>query len=172
MSSRLDSDSKSDIRRKIANYIRVHPGTSYKTIKTIFELSDGALRYHLSYLEKKNIIRSDDNKRIYFPTGFAEKKDLSRTQQLLITTIKYNPGITQKELAVKTRINRLTVRLNTKYLIDKELLSTVKIGKEIHHFFISPEELEKTKMMRLFTKLLLNKIDEETYWDLRNELVT
>jgi DNA-binding MarR family transcriptional regulator len=171
MGSKLKSESNSDIRRKITSYIRMHPGTSFKTIKTIFNLSDGTLRYHLRYLEKKDKIRSEDNRRIYFPTGFIEKKDLSRTQQLLITTIKNNPGITQKELAFRTKTNRLTVRYNTKSLIDKELLSVIKMGKEIHHFFVSPEELEKTKMMRLITKFLLDKIDEETYWDLRNALV-
>jgi predicted transcriptional regulator len=171
MSSRF-SNSKNDIRRKIANYIRIHPGTSFKTIKTIFDLSDGTLRYHLRYLEKNDDIRSDDDRRVYFPTGIVDKRDLSLTQQRLITSIKNNPGITQKELAVKTNTNRLTVRNNTKFLIDKELLSVVKIGKEIHHFFVSPEELERNKMMRLITKFLLDKIDEETYWDLRKELVT
>ena len=85
--------------------------------------------------------------------------------------LREQSGITQKELAARTKINRLTVRNNTKFLIDKELLSAVKIGKEIHHFFVSPEELERTKMMRLITKFLLDKIDEETYWDLRNALV-
>jgi predicted transcriptional regulator len=172
MSSRSDDDSKDDTRMKIVNYIRMHPGTSFKTIKTIFNLSDGSLRYHLRYLEKEESIRSDENKRVYFPRGFVEKGDLSRTQQLLLATVKNNPGITQKELAVRTRTNRLTVRNNTKYLIGKELLSVVRIGKEIHHFFVTPEELEKTKMMRLITKFLLDKIDEETYWDLRNALVT
>jgi predicted transcriptional regulator len=157
------------VRPKIASYIRIHPGTSFNTIKTIFDLSDSTLRYHLRFLEKKGKIKSDPNQRIYYPTGHGGENTLTKTQQLLLYTIKNHPGITQKELAAKTKINRLTIRNNIKFLVKGEMLSIVKIGKEIHHFYIQPEDLEKTKMMRLITKFLLDKVDEETYWDLRRE---
>jgi predicted transcriptional regulator len=162
---------KNDIRPKIANYIKIHPGTSFKTIKTIFDLSDSTLRYHLRYLEKKGQIKSDDNKRIYYPIGHLCESNLNKTQQRLIYIVKKHPGISQKELSAKTKINRLTIRNNINTLVEKEILSKVKMGKEIHHYYIFPEELEKKKMLRLITKFLLDKIDEETYWDLRHELV-
>lgn len=169
MNSRFNK-SKNEIRPKIINYIRIHPGTSFKTIKTIFNLSDSTLRYHLRYLKKKGQIKSDDDKRIYYPIGYLERINLSSTQQHLINTIKKHPGITQKEIAGKTKINRLTVRKNINFLIEKEMLSIIRIGKEIHHFYIYPEELERIKTLRLITKFLLDKIDEETYWHLRHEL--
>jgi hypothetical protein len=56
-------------------------------------------------------------------------------------------------------------------LIEKEILSVVRAGREIHHFYIDPEDLERTKALRLITKFLLDVIDEETYWDLRRGLV-
>lgn len=172
MSSKFGQrSSKNDLRPKIANYIQVHPGSSFKTIKTIFDLPDSTLRYHLRYLEKTGQIKSDSNKRIYYPIESKGEKTLSETQQKLIYTIKKNPGITQKELSTNTKMNRLTIRNNINFLVKKEILSIVKIGKEIHHFYIYPKELEKRKMLRLITKFLLDKIDEETYWDLRPELI-
>jgi predicted HTH transcriptional regulator len=95
------------------------------------------------------------------------EKTYSKIQQKLIYTIKKNPGITQKELVEKTNITRLTIRNNINDLVEEEILSIKKQGKEIHHYYIYPEELEKIKTMRLITKFLSGIIDEETYWDLR-----
>lgn len=163
-----DSENKDDIRPKIEKYIRMHPGTSFKAIKTLFDLSDGTLRYHLRYLQKQGKIRTNGSKRIYYPTDSKDEKTFSKTQQKLIYSIKQNPGITQKGLAVKTRINRLTIRNNINHLIEREVIFTNKIGKEIHHYYIYPEELEKIKTKRMITKFLLGMIDEETYWELRS----
>ena len=166
-----NKDSNNGVRPKIVNYLQMHPGTSFNTIKSIFELNDSTLRYHLRYLEKRGKIKSDSDKRIYYPVGHGAKTTLTATQKQLLGTIKNHPGITQKELAARTKINRLTVRNNINSLTEKELLSVIKIGKEIHHFYIYPEELERMKMMRLITKFLLDTIDEETYWDLRREFM-
>ena len=68
-------------------------------------------------------------------------------------------------------MNRLTIRNNINFLEEKEIISQVKIGKEVHHFYVYPEELEEKKILRLITKFLLDKIDEETYWDLKRGLV-
>lgn len=165
-------DKKSDngLRPKIANYIKMHPGSSFSSIKTIFDVSDSTLRYHLRYLEKKGRIRTDENKRVYYPIDQLGESKLSKTQQCLVNTIKKNPGITQKELSSNTKMNRLTIRNNINALVEFEMVSLVKMGKEIHHFYIYPEELEKKKVLKLITKFLLDKIDEETYWDLRSEL--
>lgn len=168
MSSKLGRrSSKNDLRPIIANYIEVHPGSSFKTIKTIFDLSDSTLRYHLRYLEKTGQIKSDSNKRVYYPIEPKDEETFTKIQNKLIYTVKKNPGITQKELAAKTKINRLTIRNNISALVRKEILSIKKEGKEIHHYYIYPEELEKIKTLRLITKFLLGIIDEETYWDLR-----
>ena len=51
------------------------------------------------------------------------------------------------------------------------MFTTTRIGNEIHHFYIYPEELEKIKILRLITKLVQDKIDEETYWDLRRNFI-
>jgi predicted transcriptional regulator len=159
--------SSNDLRPRIANYILIHPGSSFNDIQTIFDLPESTLRYYLRFLEKKGQIYSDSKKRIYYPTEHKEKKGISKTQMILINLIKKHPGITQKELVARTKINRSTVRKNVKLLIENEKITTTRIGNEIHHFFIYPEDLEKIKTLRLITKLVQDKIDEETYWELR-----
>jgi predicted transcriptional regulator len=170
MNSKFKNEkSNNDLRPKIVSYIQMHPGSSFSDINTIFDLPESTLRYYLRNLEKKGKIFSDSKKRIYYPTEHKGNRSISKTQRLLINTIKKHPGITQKELVAKTKINRLTIRKNIKLLVEEEMFTTTRIGNEIHHFYIYPEELERIKTLRLITKLVQNKIDEETYWDLRRE---
>ncbi len=163
--------SNNGFKPKIVNYINIHPGASFKTIQTIFGLSDSTLRYYLRDLEKNGLIKSDEHKRVYYPLTQSQVKALSKTQQQLLHFIRSYPGITQKDLAAKTKINRLTIRQNINSLVDQDLVNTKKVGKEIHHYYVTPEELERQKMMKLITKFLTDKIDEETYWELRNEFI-
>jgi predicted transcriptional regulator len=166
-----EEKSKSEFRSKIVNYIRIHPGASFKNIILIFNIPESTLRYYLRDLEKKNQIKSDHHKGIYYPVEQKIENTLSKVQQKLMYNIKRNPNITQKELAALTKMNRTTIRNNINYLIEKEIISIIKVGKEIQHNYIYPEELEKQKMMKLITKFLMGSIDEETYWDLRRRLI-
>jgi predicted transcriptional regulator len=160
--------SNNDLRPKITSYIQLHPGSSFNDIQTIFDLPESTLRYHLGYLEKKGQVYSDSKKRIYYPTEHKENKSISKTQMILINSIKKHPGITQKELVAKTKVNRLTIRKNINLLIEEERVTITRIGNEVHHFFIYPEDLERIKTLSLITKLVQDKIDEDTYWELRS----
>jgi len=161
--------SSNDLRPKIASYILLHPGSSFGDIQEIFDLPESTLRYYIRYLEKGGQIYSDSKKRIYYPTEHKGDKDINNTQRVLIDIIKKNPGITQKELAAKTNKNRLTIRKHTNLLIEKELVTITRIGNTVHHFYIYPEDLIRIKALRLITRLVQGKIDEDTYWDLRKE---
>jgi predicted transcriptional regulator len=163
--------SSNDFRPIIVNYIQLHPGSSFSDIQKIFDLPESTLRYYIRYLEKKGQIFSDSKKRIYYPTDHKGKRSLNNTQMLLINSIKNHPGITQKELSAKTKINRLTIRKNINLLVENERITITRIGNEIHHFYIHPKELEKIKTLRLITKLVQDKIDEETYWVLRRNSI-
>jgi predicted transcriptional regulator len=156
-----------DLRPKIANYVRLHPGSSFSDVQTIFGLPESTLRYYLKDLEKKSQIYSDSKKRIYYPTEHKRSEGISKTQVILINHIKKHPGITQKELASKTKMNRSTIRKNIKLLVETEKVTITRMGNQTHHFFIYPEDLERIKALRLITKLVQGKIDEETYWELR-----
>ena len=159
-----------ELRSKVTNYIQAHPGSSFSSIRTIFEVPDSTLRYHLRYLEKEGKIKSDDKRRVYYPHGYLSNGGLTSNQLHLVDVIRKNYGISQKGISSKIRMNRMTIRSNIKYLVQKEIISVARIGKELHHFYIFPEELKRKKALRLVTKFLLEKIDEESYWDLRTTL--
>jgi predicted transcriptional regulator len=162
---------KIGIKLKIVNYIRLHPGATFKAIQTIFNLSESTLRYYLRDLERKKQIKTENNKRIYYPIERKVERNLSRIQQKLIYHIKNHPGITQKELAIERKLNRLTIRNNINLLVEKQIISINKVGNEIHHYYINQDEYEEKEMVRLITKFLLYQIDEETYWDLREKFL-
>ncbi len=172
MNPKFESNqSNNGIKQKIVNYIKIHPGASFKTIQVIFDINDSTLRYYLRDLEKKEKIKSDPNKRIYYPIGRKKERNLTENQKKLIFNIMNHPGITQKELVNKTKINRITIRNNISELVEKQLLTLTKDGKETHHFYIYPDELEKQETLKVITKFLLDKIDEETYWELREKII-
>lgn len=45
-------------RGQVFGYVRVHPGDSFTDIKRNLQLENGVLAYHLSVLEKENLVRS------------------------------------------------------------------------------------------------------------------
>jgi len=159
------------LKSQILNYIRVHPGESFVTIRTIFDIPNSTLRYHIRDLEKKGQIKSDIQKRIYYPVDQKAQSSLTEVQNKIIVIIKRQPGITQKKLAKSTNLNRTTIRNNINVLIEKEIVSIEKFGKEIQHFYIYPEQLQREKILKLITKLLIGTIDEETYWELRRTVL-
>ena len=106
-------------RRMLYNHIISYPGVSFNTLKNIYELTEGGLRYHLNYLEKNNKISSSLERGIkcYFPhpksvtipkntKSTLESQKLPAHQELILTTIMRYPGISQKELINRTGINR------------------------------------------------------------------
>jgi predicted transcriptional regulator len=162
-----EKKSRDGQKPQILNYIRIHPGSSFKTIQSVFNIPESTLRYYVKDLEKKGQIRSKSNKRIYYPMEQQKENTLTDIQNQLIYHIKKQPNMNQKELIKITKLNRSTVSTNIKILVEKELIKLEKIGKEIRHKYIYPKDLEKEKLLRLITKFLTGKIDEETYWDMR-----
>ncbi|WP_455392647.1 winged helix-turn-helix transcriptional regulator [[Eubacterium] cellulosolvens] len=169
-------------RKMIINHILTYPGVSFGTIKQVFNLTDGTLRYHLNYLESKNQIKSFlvGNNRCYYPVKemiFDSKSDseikvhnLSDNQERLLNTIKRYPGITQKELISSTGLKRITVGHNIKKLIDFGVVRKEQNGRNICYYFISNTELRDKIRRRLITKFLNNEIDEQTFLALKRKL--
>ncbi len=158
---------KHHIRNIILNYIQIHPGAPFKTIISIVGIPEGTLRYHLRYLEKLGSIRCDSQKREYYPSEFGRSPTLTDNQERIIHTIKNQPGITLKDISIKTLIKPSALRTIITPLIQMNLLTCEKQGRKVHYSYIPPEVVERKKMVKLITKLLTNTIDEETYWIIR-----
>ena len=127
-----DTSLDNETRKLIYNHIEAHPGVSFLVLKSVLKMNDSTLRYHLNYLEKSKKISlgAENGRRYYFPQSGSRhvirkaddstvftSYELSGAQERIISTIKLNPKINQKELVKLTRINRITLSKNLKKLI-------------------------------------------------------
>ena len=169
-------------RKMIYNHIIAHPGVSYGIIKRTYDLTNGTLRYHLNYLERRNEIRSCFEERIkcYYPVeniifnirddSELDTHQLNDTQELLLDIIQAHPGITQKEIVIKTDIKRFSVSTQLKRLIDFGVVRKQNDGRNTRYHYITDTELHKKVIKRLIMKLLNHEIDEQTFLMLKRKL--
>ncbi len=166
----------------IYNHILTYPGISFSIIKKLFNLSESTLRYHLNYLESKNEIKSylKGRNRYYYPvqkiiinqgskTNF-EIYNLNEKQERILDTIQRNPGITQKDLIVKSGLKGFIVRYNIKKLIDFGVIQKTQNGRNCCYNCITDSELREKMMRRLIVKFLNHEIDEQTFLMLSRKL--
>jgi len=133
------------LRKMIFNHITTYPGVSFKILKNVFDLSDGALRYHLDYLEKNEKISTGVQRgiRCYYPhynlVNVPRKSSddlrlhkLTPDQERILDIIKHYPGINQKELKFRSRLNRFQVAPSS-----REYSSIIPSNPVSHHTNIS-----------------------------------
>ncbi|MFW3145188.1 MAG: helix-turn-helix domain-containing protein [Thermoplasmatota archaeon] len=171
-----------DTRRAIFTHILLYPGVQFTVLKRIFDLTEGTLRYHLRYLEKNELIREelDEGKKTYYPCdrsfvpegekGSATSRESSKAKERLVNTIRRYPGIRQKDLAKRTRMNRFTLMYNVNKLISDGLVKKYYVGREVCYEYISRETLKREIIRRATIDLLNGKIREETYRRLMERL--
>jgi predicted transcriptional regulator len=171
------------LRRQIYNHISTYPGVSFNTLKSLFELKDRSLRYHLHILEKNEKISSGLEKgtRCYFPHPASvkilnkhlsnlESQEISREQEHILNIIKQNPGIMQKELINKARMNRFKVAREIRILKNLKLVKNTRIQNTVCYEYIPDVELKFRMLKGLIVKLLKNEIDEKTFLKLKKRL--
>ncbi len=170
-------------RKMIYEHISAHPGVSFNVLKRVFDLKDGTLRYHLDYLKKNDQItfNTKKGKRIYFPKKMdtlilkIEKKDLKSyvltySQKKMISLIKENPGINQKELSKKMDMNRFTLRNNLNKLLQLCIIRRRNKNRNVCYEYISDDEIQHEILVNLIIKFLNKEIDEETFLRLRDKI--
>ena len=176
---------ENDTRKLIYDHVIAHPGVSFIELKSVFKLNDSTLRYHLNYLEKSKKISFglEKGRRYYYPhsgDGHVIQKaeetntliayELSGAQERIISIIKMYPKINQKELATKTRINRITLSKNLNKLMNLCLVRKIPNGNKVQYEYLENKELRYEILKRLIKKLLNNEIDEETFLKLKRQL--
>lgn len=170
-------------RKMIYNHILVYPGVPFYILKRIFELTDGALRYHLEYLERVKLINSglEKGNRCYYPNQNVvinaknnphsfELHNLTPQQQVVLREIKQNPGINQTELMKRTRLNRSRVSRSINTLSDLNLVRKKMMGKHTSYEYAPDEELQYKMLKRLVIRLLKGEIDEKKFLKLKKQL--
>ena len=174
---------ENQIRKMIYKHITEYPGVSFSTLKKIYDLNDGTLRYHLNYLAraKKITSRLEAGKLHYYPyakpvtdssssNSNLRSHELTPHQELILNAIKQNPGINQTELITKTSLKRHILTYNISQLIDLGMVKRNNHVRNVCYEYI-PDELLQYEMLKILTiKFLNNEIDEQTFLKLKNKL--
>jgi predicted transcriptional regulator len=159
----------SDIRRLLFDYIRKNPGASFKVLQAAFRMSEGNLRYHLQYLERKKriVFEKEGRDRCYFTmvrkrSPYAAEVDLSRGQERILDTVMRNPGITCEELRARSGENGASFEYDLRRLRENHLVWRVKRDGRIGYEAVNGERVEKEmflEMVRRFTEGKLSKAE-------------
>ena len=135
------------VRGQIYGYIKTNPGVHYNQIRRGIDVKNGTLSYHLSVLEKTELIKSRREGlryRVFYPTGmkFPKKQRfrLTEFQIQILDIIKEYQGITQKDIAGKLGKKPQTINYNIKVLEQADLIEVKKKGRKTKCFIKEPSE--------------------------------
>jgi len=125
------------VRGQIFGFIKTNPGVHYNQIRREMGVKNGTLSYHLSVLEKTELIKSRREGlkyRAFYPTGMKFPKNerfrLTELQIKILDVIKNKNGINQKNIAKEIGKKPQTINYNIKVLKQAELIKVVKKGRK------------------------------------------
>jgi predicted transcriptional regulator/uncharacterized membrane protein len=115
------------LRGKIHGYIIANPGEHYNAIKEQLEVTNGALSYHLRVLEREGYVRSrmDGMYKRFYPADMKlprTSRDISSFQEVILTIVKNNQGVSQKEIAKRIGVSSQVINYHIKILEDSGLI--------------------------------------------------
>ncbi|WP_421077663.1 winged helix-turn-helix transcriptional regulator [Methanothermococcus sp. Ax23] len=125
-------------RKKIYNLIKKSPGIHFREIEKRLNMAVGSLQYHLHYLEKRNIIRSEhygDYVR-YFPKDCqlddTDKKILSflrrKTSRHILLYLLEKPA-NHKEISENIGLSPSTISWHLNKLVEAGIVEKTKKGR-------------------------------------------
>lgn len=125
-------------RRTIYNFVKENPGLHMRELQRQLEIPLSTLEYHLDYLEKKEIVSQEDDRRYcrYFAEDYStyEKTLLSALRQRrlreIILLVLSEELLCFKDLARDIKIADSTLSHYLRFLSEKEILVREKIGSE------------------------------------------
>lgn len=119
-------------RGQVFGYIRVHPGDSFTDIKRNLQLENGVLAYHLSVLEKENLLRSRTKgaRRLYYPIEAVplENGGLHDLQERMLDVLRATPGLTVRELGTQLGVSRQLAVYHLRTLTSRGLAKVDRQG--------------------------------------------
>jgi DNA-binding transcriptional ArsR family regulator len=120
--SRLKKESllNHSVREQIFGYVTDHPGANFSQIMRELNLKNGVLAYHLTTLEREDLIKSlrDGTFRRYYPRSCRSVP--FEIQRSILERIERTPGITENMLAEDMGLGR--------QVLDYHLMSLIESG--------------------------------------------
>jgi len=117
------------IREQIFGYVNEHPGANFSTIMRELNLKNGVLAYHLTTLEREEMIKSlrDGTYRRYYPR--SSRSVPFEIQKAILEKIGANPGLPEGELAERMGLSRQVLDYHLNSLIDSGHIRLERRGK-------------------------------------------
>ena len=112
-------------RGRIFEHIRVHPGSFLSTLKSSLGMGNGTLAYHLSVLQRLELIRSEKtgSKRRYYVCGVNHqvKPDtwLGKTEAQVLEELVANGPMSISKVAEQLQISRQRAHYNMRLLLKR-----------------------------------------------------
>jgi predicted transcriptional regulator len=137
-----------ETRRKIYEQIQKSPGIHFRELERRLKLVVGSLQYHLHYLEKKNLIRvQNDGDYIRY---FDRKKNFNENERKILSSLRRNgcrqiliqlinnPGLNNKELCQAVGYTSSTISWHLNKLIEAGIIERKKNGRISNFVIIDP----------------------------------
>jgi len=139
-----------ETRRNIYNLIQKNPGLHLSKIASLLELRTSLVEYHLLYLEKLELIKSEKEvgyKR-YFIKGQIGVKDKryhsilrQKTVLEIILFLLKHDGSQHKQIQEEVSVSPSTLSYHLKRLLKKEILDVRHSGPEKGFYIKNKDEL-------------------------------
>jgi predicted transcriptional regulator len=125
-------------RRKIYAFVKENPGLHMRELQRQLNIPLSTLEYHLDYLEKKEILYLEDDRRYcrYFAENLTEYEKIllsalrqHRFREIILIVLS-EEIMCFKELSKEIKIADSTLSIYLRYLSEKGILEREKIGLE------------------------------------------
>jgi len=137
-----------ETRRRIYEQVKKSPGIHFRELERRLKLVVGSLQYHLHYLEKKNLIRAqnDGDYVRYFVNDRSLKENERKILSLLrrsgcrhiLIQLLDNPGLNNKELCQAVGLSSTTISWHLNKLIEAGIIEKTKNGRINKFTIIDP----------------------------------
>ena len=126
-------------RRRIYQLVSKYPGMYLREIEKNLGLSIGVLEYHLSYLEKKDIlsVEREGHRKRYFireDVSYGDKATISilrqQTPRRVVIYLMLNPGSSFQEILAQFSMSKSTLSFHMKKITAAEIITSEKRGRE------------------------------------------
>jgi predicted transcriptional regulator len=140
-----------EARKKIFDEIQNTPGIHFREIQRRTNLAVGTLQYHLNYLEKKRLVKTEKKGKFLRYYSIREKSDDSErillsflrqqsTRRILLFILTQG-NATNLEISHELKLSPSTVSWHLNNLSENNIISKRKLGRESVYFVLEPEKL-------------------------------
>jgi predicted transcriptional regulator len=149
--------------RIVYSHIVNTPGSHLRGISRDLNMHLSTLRYHIDYLEKRELIesRKENNTRVYFAAGRLDALDKSMAPLLrqkrfrdVVLLIAYDPGLTHSEISARLSLKPSTLSKYLAVLEERGMVSHEQAGREKRYQIV-----EERKVVEFLLRY------KKSFWD-------